>query len=189
MVDVAGAALGVTLALNVIVAIVVAVVVVIATRKALGRAAAIERIDPFTLTDPWRSFVQDAQSASTRFARVISDVEPGPLQVRLADVNRRINEGVTAAWRIAQRGYELHKTLLEVGVDSESESVLRMRRKDAETRDQLAGLVKKLDDSVARAAEIATGQTEDLDAIASGVDNAVTELEAMRQALAEIDKT
>ena len=72
MVDVAGAALGVTLALNVIVAIVVAVVVVIATRKALGRAAAIERIDrsvqagmsaasihtvdtPVSSTQTWRS--------------------------------------------------------------------------------------------------------------------------------------
>lgn len=164
-------------------------VIVVGARAALRRGARIERIDPFTLTDPWRSFVQDAQSASKRFGRIVAGVNEGPLQERLAAIGERVEEGVMASWRIAQSGHHLHKMVLEVGTASTSESVSRMRAKDRETRDRLAELVKNLDEAVARAAEIATGQLNDLDAVASGVDSAVSDLEAMRLAIAEIDNT
>jgi hypothetical protein len=144
-----------------------------------------ERIDPFTLTDPWRSFVQDAQQASARFGRIIDTVRGGPLRDRLDDVNGRVHDGVLACWRIAQSGYQLHKTLLQVA-DTESESVDRMRARELDTQQKLATLTKNLDEAVARAAELATGQLDGLDAMADDIDSVVGDLEALRQAIAEV---
>jgi hypothetical protein len=144
-----------------------------------------ERIDPFTLTDPWRSFVQDAQQAETRFGRIISTVADGPLRDRLSDVHERVNDGLLACWRIAQSGHNLHKMVLHVA-DTDSEAVTRMRARENDTRDKLAALTRNLDEAVARAAELATGQDAGLDAVADDVDTVVTDLEALRQAIAEI---
>jgi len=144
-----------------------------------------ERIDPFVLTDPWRSFVQDAQQAEARFGRIIATVRDGPLRDRLGDVNQRIDDGVHACWRIAQAGYQLHKTLLQVA-DTNSDSVVRMRAREDDTRQKLAALTKNLDEAVARAAELATGQLGGLDAVADDVESVVGDLEALRQAIAEV---
>lgn len=144
-----------------------------------------ERIDPFTLTDPWRSFVQDALQAERRFAGIVDSVEDGPLRDRLKDVDERLRDGVTACWRIAQAGYRLHKMVRSVA-DSTSESVTRMRAREADTRDKLAALTENLDEAVARAAELATGQYTALGTVADDVDDVVSDLEALRQAIAEI---
>ena len=144
-----------------------------------------ERIDPFTLTDPWRSFVQDAQQAKSRFGRIIDTVHDGPLRDRLHDINGRVDDGVQACWRIAQSGYQLHKTLLQVA-DTDSDAVTRMRTRENDTQQKLATLTKNLDEAVARAAELATGQLGGLDAMADDIDSVVGDLEALRQAIAEI---
>ena len=143
------------------------------------------RIDPFTLTDPWRSFVQDALQAQARFARIVDEVEEGPLDDRLGELEDRVGEGVVACWTIAQSGHNLQKMLREVS-GTPSDSVTRMRARRDEVADKLAALTKNLDESAARAAELATGQLEGLNAVADEVDNVVSELEALRQALAEI---
>lgn len=147
-----------------------------------------ERRDPFTLTDPWRSFVQDATRAQARFERVIAVVADGPLRERLHDIERRVEDGVAACWRIAQAGHALNKTRRQVG-GTQSEAVARMRAREDETRDKLAALTRGLDEAVARAAEIATGQFAGLDAMASDVDHVVADLEALRQAIAEVSPT
>jgi hypothetical protein len=144
-----------------------------------------ERIDPFTLTDPWRSFVQDAQSAKTRFERVTDRVEDGPLEERLREVEDRIADGVEACWRIAQSGFELQQTIRQVGPNT-SDAVARMKAREDETELKLAALIKNLDEAVARAAELATGQLDGLDELTDDVNGVVGDLEALRQALAEI---
>jgi hypothetical protein len=168
-----------------VVAVVVAAGVAWAGRTALRKGAAKERIDPFTLTDPWRSFVQDAQSAQNRFARVVAGVQAGPLQERLGDINSRVADGVRAAWRTAQNGHTLHKMILEVG--GASESVTRMRSREKEFSDKLAALIKNLDEAVARAAELATGQLGGVDAVAEDVNGVVDDLEALRLSFEEVD--
>jgi hypothetical protein len=145
-----------------------------------------ERIDPFTLTDPWRSFVQDAQQAKARFGRIIEGVQDGPLRDRLHDIDGRVDDGLHACWRIAVTGYQLHKTLLEVA-DTNSDAVTRMRSRETDTAQKLAALTKNLDEAVARAAELATGQLGGLDAMASDIDSVVDDLEALRQAIAEVN--
>ena len=162
-------------------------VVVTAGRRLIRRAGAIERIDPFTLTDPWRSYVSNAQSAHARFGRVVGAADDGPLKERLASIDSRIGEGVTECWRIAQRGYTLHKALLEVA-SSGSDAVVRMRATEKQTQDHLAALIKSLDEAVARAAELATHRTEDLDSVADDVNGVVGDLEALRQAVVEVDQ-
>ena len=147
-----------------------------------------ERIDPFTLTDPWRSFVQDAQQAHNRFGRIVETVHAGPLRDRLREIDERVDDGLRACWRIAQSGYQLHKTLLQVA-DTDSDAVTRMRARETDTQQKLAALTKNLDEAVARAAELATGQLGGLDAMADDIESVVGDLEALRQAIAEVTPT
>ena len=147
-----------------------------------------ERIDPFTLTDPWRSFVQDAQQAEARFRRIASSIEEGPLRDRLHDTEGRVRQGVGECWRIAQSGYRLQKMVREVS-DSASEPVTRMRSRVTDTSGKLAALTHSLDEAVARAAELATGQYAGLDTVAGDVEHVVADLEALRQAIEEINTT
>jgi hypothetical protein len=166
-------------------AVVVVTGAALAGRFALRKGAARERIDPFTLTDPWRSFVQDAQSAQTRFSRIVSNVAPGPLHERLADVERRVSDGVRSAWRIAQNGHTLHKMILQVG--GGSDSVTRMRGREKEFSEKLAALIRNLNEAVARAAELATGQLGAVDAVAEDVNGVVDDLEALRLSFEEVE--
>lgn len=151
-----------------------------------GKKPKRERIDPFTLTDPWRSFVQDAQQARSRFERIVEGVKDGPLRERLRDIETRIEDGLQACWRISQSGHQLRKTISHVG-PSASDAVTRMRARQAETEQKLATLIHNLDEAVARAAELATGQYDGLDALTDDVNGVVGDLEALRQAIAEID--
>jgi hypothetical protein len=75
-----------------------------------------DRIDPFTVGDPWRRFVQDAQQAKTRFDKVVAGTAPGPLQQRLETIGARIDDGVTACWRIARQGHNLQGGLRQFDI-------------------------------------------------------------------------
>jgi hypothetical protein len=66
-----------------------------------------ERVDPFTLQEPWRRFVQDALSARGRFREAVDRTRSGPLQDTLQDIARRIDTGVEECWLVAQRGDSL----------------------------------------------------------------------------------
>jgi hypothetical protein len=66
-----------------------------------------ERVDPFTLQEPWRRFVQDALSARGRFREAVDRTRSGPLQDTLRDIARRIDTGVEECWLVAQRGDSL----------------------------------------------------------------------------------
>lgn len=71
---------------------------------AVPRDAPGEKIDPYTLSDPWRRFVQDALQAQESFQRAVRAARPGPLRERLVEVGDRIGDGVQECWRVAQRG-------------------------------------------------------------------------------------
>jgi hypothetical protein len=74
---------------------------------AIPRAEQGERIDPFTLSEPWRHFVQDAIQAQRRFSDAVHDARPGPTQDRLRQIETRVETGVQEVWRIARRGHDL----------------------------------------------------------------------------------
>jgi hypothetical protein len=66
-----------------------------------------ERIDPFTLQEPWRRFVQDALSARARFREAVGRTQPGPLQDTLREIAGRVDTGVEECWLVAKRGESL----------------------------------------------------------------------------------
>jgi hypothetical protein len=74
---------------------------------AIPRQPTRERIDPFTLAEPWRNYVRDAVQAQARFRESISDLQEGPLRDRLTEIADRIEVGVRESWRVAQHGQSL----------------------------------------------------------------------------------
>lgn len=84
---------------------------------AVPRPGSGERIDPFTLAEPWRHFVLDAQQAATRFQRTVDQTRAGPLRDRLETVSDRIDDGVQACWRIARQGHNLERAHGQLDVE------------------------------------------------------------------------
>lgn len=74
---------------------------------AIPRTPRDERIDPFTLSEPWRHYVQDALQAHTRFTEAVNGARSGPTQDRLRQIDERVSTGVREVWRIARRGHDL----------------------------------------------------------------------------------
>jgi hypothetical protein len=74
-----------------------------------------ERIDPFTLQEPWRRYVQEALQARNRIDEAVGRTRPGPLRDHLAEIAARMHTGVEECWLIAKRG----QTLVEArrGID------------------------------------------------------------------------
>jgi hypothetical protein len=104
----AGAGAGVLLGGGVIGAVVAGLVAWGArVAAAIPRAAKGERIDPFTLSEPWRHYVQDAMQAHNRFKEAVRSARAGPTRDRLAEIDERVSTGVEEVWRIARRGHDL----------------------------------------------------------------------------------
>jgi hypothetical protein len=107
----AGAAVGILVGGGLIGALTLAVLAwVLATaipvaRRHLGDRPS--RIDPFSLRDPWRSYVRAALQAQARFRHAVSGVAPGPLKDRLLTIGARLDQGVDEAGRVARRGQSL----------------------------------------------------------------------------------
>lgn len=105
---------------------------------AVPRRAAGERIEPSRVGEPWRRFVVDAQQAQRKFDGVVARARSGPIQERLQAIGRRIGDGVSECWRIAQQGdaldgairslneHEIHAELVEVHEEQQ-----RLRGNDA----------------------------------------------------------
>jgi hypothetical protein len=74
---------------------------------AIPRAPAAARIDPFTLSEPWRRFVTDALQARARFHEAVESAREGPMRDRLREIERRVDTGLDEVWRIARRGHAL----------------------------------------------------------------------------------
>lgn len=66
-----------------------------------------DRIDPFTLGDPWKRMVQDALQAQNRFVEAIAGTQRGPLRDRMEEIGEKIAHGVDEAWRVGRQGQTL----------------------------------------------------------------------------------
>jgi hypothetical protein len=162
-------------------------------------------IDPFTIGEPWRRHVSAAQSAQRRFDGTVAAVPAGPLHDRLVTIGRQVQRGVEECWQIAKRGDEVDEALKRIGTPAiraqleratdddakasmqaqlDTSSRIRATRDDTDAR--LRSLNTRLDQLVAQAAEISLGSDSTAD-LGSGVDAVITELEALRQALNEVN--
>ena len=182
-------------------------------------AAAMERqpadsVDLRSLTEPWRTFVADAIDARQRYGRALETASSGPLRDRLADIGRRLDDGVAESWRIARRGMALESALhqledpravserleqarrsgggkqLEQSLQAQLDSTSRIVRVARDARARLQLLDARLDEAVARAVELALS-AEDPGAVGglgSDVEAVVGDMEALRQALEETNR-
>lgn len=104
----AGAAVGIVSGGGVIAAVVVGILAFAGrVGLAIPRTPQDERIDPFTLSEPWRHYVQDALQAHSRFKEAVAGTRTGPTKERLQQIDDRVSTGVREVWRIARRGHDL----------------------------------------------------------------------------------
>jgi hypothetical protein len=82
--------------------------------RMLPRSPRPERIDPFTVQEPWRRFVQEALQARNRIAAAVDRAPAGPLHDRLHEIAARVDTGVEETWLIAKRGQTLVRARRQV---------------------------------------------------------------------------
>ena len=189
--------------------VVAAAVARIAVASRRGGRRRRERIDPFTVGEPWRHFVQDALSAERRFDDTVKAMQPGPLRDRLTDLGGRISDGVQTCWRIASQGASLQKGLQQFDVKAierglanndtpkpardalvaQQASFERVQNVWQEARDKLRVLNAQLDEAVARAVELSLSSADPSDArlLAGDVDSLLDDLESLRRAVDEVE--
>src|ERR1700722_13044867 len=85
-----------------------------ARRSAANRP---EVIDPYAVTEPWRSFVRESQTAQAKFDQAVVRCRPGPLRDRLGDVSARVHDGARECWRVAHLGAALDAAMATSGPD------------------------------------------------------------------------
>jgi hypothetical protein len=66
-----------------------------------------ERIDPFTVQEPWRWHVQSALANRARVRERVDSTPAGPLRERLDEIATRVDAAAHESWRIAKRGHSL----------------------------------------------------------------------------------
>lgn len=87
-----------------------------------------ERVDPFSLGDPWKRFVIDAQNAQARYRRAVKRSRSGPLKERLEELGGRIDQAVLECWRVACQGDNLGGALRQLETDRVEAELAEARR-------------------------------------------------------------
>jgi hypothetical protein len=176
-----------------------------------------EKIDPFTLHEPWRGYVKGAQSSKLRFDRTVQSTRPGPLRDRLSELSSRLDDGIQESWRIACRGDDIDRALSQLdtreaevelaqlkaqaadpstsedlaetieSLEAQINSAARMRKVSTSTRNRLRLLDARFDELVARAVEVSVG-SGDSGVLGNDVDDLVNELESLRLAIDDTTK-
>jgi hypothetical protein len=170
-------------------------------------------IDPFTLSEPWRRFVQGAQRSRAALHETVRGASEGPLKDRLTDIAGRLDSAIAESWSIARRGDEIDEAINRIdpvrlraqletlrtsgagdsgaaaieSVESQLAGAERLKALSASTADRLRLTQARLDELVARAAEVSVGRTDEA-TYEHDVDNLVIELEGLRQAVAETNE-
>ena len=182
---------------------------------AMPKDAEAPPIDPFTLSEPWRQLVQGAQRAGRHLHETVSATPPGPLRDRLDGIVGKLDQALAECWEIARRGDEIDgaverldptalrskldtlRTQAEAGMPSDDlaaaitsvegqlASADRLKELSAQTAGRLRLTQTRLDELVARAAEVSIGAS-DTDTYAHDVDDLVIEIEAMRLAVEDM---
>ena len=182
---------------------------------AVPRDPRADRIDPFTLGEPWRRAVQDALQAQARFEEAVHETRKGPLRERMLEIAGRIDHGVDEAWRVARQGQALVEARRRIDTKDALRELAEVEGRQGEAfertaeslRAQLASAERlegtiddararlrltnaRLDEAVARAAElsVAAHDVAQLQGLGDDVDALVTDLEALRLGLEEVQR-
>lgn len=90
---------------------------------AIPREPRDERIDPFTLPEPWRFYVRDALQAQSRYNEAVRSTPEGPLHDRLFDIGTRVDQLKGEVWKIARRGNTLAEAAKRIDVKQVQEEL------------------------------------------------------------------
>lgn len=170
--------------------------------------------DTKMLADPWLTYVAESRRARARFDEVTRSMTAGPLQAKLGELAARIADAVEETNRIAVRGNTLTGALATLDTERPRAELAEIRATHAgrgmspatietvrsleaqiaaadrigaaahQADERLRMLDARYDELVARAVEVSLG-TGDSEGLSHDVDDLVTELEALRQALDE----
>lgn len=95
---------------------------------AVPRNRRVDRIDPFSVPEPWRNSVVEALKAQVRFDQAVAATEGGPIRDRLESIGSRIDDGIREVHRIAQRGTQLTAARQAVDADAASAELAAVER-------------------------------------------------------------
>jgi len=187
-----------------VVVLAIAGVVIVAWRR---RSRSTAPVDPFTVGEPWRRHVATALTTQRRYRELVTGTAEGPLRRRMEEIGAQVADAVGECYAIAKAGDDLDQALdafdttslaarAATATDEATLSSLRSQLDSAEriraTRDrsddQLSLLTTRMGELVAQAAEVSVGAitTDDL---GNSVGDVVTELEALRLAIADVNRT
>lgn len=170
------------------------------------------RIDPFTVSEPWRRQTQEALDARRQFRTAVDRTSPGPVQDRLRSIGESIDEAVDEVWATARAGHDLAVAYSQIDArrarreldahaadaaetTSSLEAVVatseRMYTTIESAQGQLRLLNARLDESVARGVELSVGshRPEDFGQLEATMTTISDELEALRSALNDVSST
>lgn len=188
-----------------------------AVLAAMPRGPRRPAIDPFVLSEPWRTLMQDAQGSGRKLRRAIDGMDDGPLKDSLASIAQQLDHGLDDAWEIAKRGDEIDDVVRNLeptrlrsrlgtlqaqaaampsaetaaaiaSVESQLATTARLEQRSAETATTLRHTQVQLDELVARASEVRAG-VADTRSYADDVDQLVVRLRALHEAVEETGLT
>jgi hypothetical protein len=181
---------------------------------AMPKRPARPQLDPFAVSEPWRQFVQGAQRSKRQLAETVRAAQAGPLRDRLQGIVDRLDQAIAESWQIARRGDEIDSAVRRLdptrlrsrlnsleaqaesgasddlaaaitSVESQLATADRLKALSATTADKMRLSQARLDELVARAAEVSVGAS-DTTGFAHDVDDLVIELEGLRLAVQEM---
>jgi hypothetical protein len=78
---------------------------------AMPRSRARPAIDPFTLSEPWRRLIQQAQASGRKLRSTIDGLDDGPIREQMRSIAEQLEHGLDEAWQIARRGDEIDEVV------------------------------------------------------------------------------
>ena len=180
-----------------------------AARRRRRRSSRIERIDSFALSEPWRRYVSAAQSAQRRYSEIVAATASGPLRSNMESITRQVRtwrRGVLAD-RQARRSSSTTRTQSsrssvaagalrsvrptmrpESSLQAQLDSAERIRGSPRRHRPAAAIAATRASASCsARRPKSASGSDRTSE-LGSAVDDVVTQLEALRLAVDEVNE-
>jgi hypothetical protein len=145
-------------------------------------------LDPWSVPEPWRQLVTQAQGVQNRFDQTIKDWPPGPIRDRLVDLRPRFYADMDQVGAIARRGASLSGWsggVQATGRPSTAQLSEQLRQAEAERR-QVASQSPAREAALARTEEAVAAQ---LRALRGAEEAAALVQDRLRSLVARLDQT
>jgi hypothetical protein len=158
------------------------------SRRERGARPKPAQLDPWSVPEPWRQLLHQADNAQSRFNQAVQDWPPGPIRERLTDLQPRLWADVEDIGTIARRGAALSAWVSGVpatGRPTAKQLGEQLRQTEAE-RQRLAGRSASRDASLARTEEAIAAQIR---AVTNATEAESVVLDRLRIVVARLDET